>query len=99
MGLRNDANGVENWYSAPLARFKEALSAPLSGLILPRYTLADARNRREPAEYAQTMIRRAKSSSLTSTSNQLTFVYEGLTAELRRNIRPSTENTTVGEYI
>lgn len=50
-GLRNDPRGVDEWCNALLARFKELPGVALSNLTIEKYTLADARAKREPVDY------------------------------------------------
>ena len=98
-GLRNDPRGVEEWCNALLARFKELPGVALSHLTSEKYTLADARARREPADYVQAIIRHAKSANIDAVVNQLTFAHQGIAAELRVFIDPPSPTTTVASFI
>lgn len=59
-GLRSDTNGVNAWCDALIQRFKEPTGVALNKLTAEKYTLKDARNRREPASYVQAVVRHAK---------------------------------------
>lgn len=54
-GLRSVANGVETWCFLLAARFKKPSGVALTKLTKQKYTIKDARNRREPASYVQTI--------------------------------------------
>ena len=82
IGLRNDENGVEEWCQALKNRFKESAAVSLASLTSTKYTMADARNHREPAAYVQTILRHAKSANIESVENQLTFTYQNITTDL-----------------
>ena len=51
VGLRADENDVKEWCNALTKRFKQATGMALSQLISEKYTLYDARTKREPASY------------------------------------------------
>ena len=98
-GLRNDPRGVEEWCSALLRRFKELPGVALSHLTSEKYTMADARAKREPADYVQAIMRHAKAADIDSLLNQLTFAHQGIAAELRVFIDPPSSSTTVASFI
>ena len=99
VGLRADENGVEEWCSAIIKRFKEATGVALHNLTTEKYSVHDARTRREPAAYVQTILRHAKSANIDNAENQLTFAYQGIAAELRAFVDPPTSTTTVASFI
>lgn len=49
--LRNDINGVKEWCNALEARFRDSSSKSLATLEAIRYTVKDARSRRDPLDY------------------------------------------------
>ena len=98
-GLRNDPNGVEEWCKALLVRFRETPGVALSHLTTEKYTLADARARREPADYVQAIVRHAKSANIEPILNQLTFAHQGIAAELRVFVDPPSPSTTIAGFI
>jgi hypothetical protein len=59
----------------------------------------DAKKAREPREYAQRIIRWAKSAEMGSTFNQLNIVYNGVEAKLRRDLQRPTNESTIDEYL
>ncbi len=99
IGLRAGENGVDEWCSALVSRWKEPTGVALEKLTSEKYTLQDARNRREPAQYVHAVIRHAKGANIDSVANQLTFVRQGIAPELRVFIDPPTPTTTVSEYV
>lgn len=68
-------------------------------LTTEKYTIRDARNQREPAEYVQAIVRHAKGADIESIYNQLVFAHEGIAAELRVFLEPPTRMTTVADFI
>lgn len=98
-GLRAEGNGIEDWCQTLSKRFKEPTGVALAHLTTEKYTMNDARNRREPAAYVQSIIRHAKAAEIESTQNQLTFAYQGIVAELRAFIDPPQADSTVGSFI
>ena len=99
IGLRSDINGVDAWCSALIARFKEPSGVALTKLTAEKYTVKDARNRREPSAYIQTIIRHARAANIEGVLNQLTFAHEGIAAELRVFIDPPSQTTSVSQFI
>ena len=49
--LRNDINGVKEWCNALEVRFRDSSSKSLATLAAIRYTVKDARSRRDPLNY------------------------------------------------
>lgn len=88
--------GVEEWVHALLKRFKE--SPQLTTITKERYTMEDARRRREPFEYAQTITRAAKSTNMT-TFSQIYLIYNGLELKLQRDLSKPTEQTTMEAFL
>lgn len=99
VGLRADENGVEEWCSAITRRFKESTGVALHNLTSEKYSLHDARTRREPAAYVQAILRHAKSANIDNVENQLTFVYQGIAAELRAFVDPPSATTSIASFI
>lgn len=98
--LRIDTSNQANlWCTALVKRFKEQPGVALSKLTNKKYTVKDARNRREPTEYVQTMIRYAEGASIEQVYNQLIFAHEQIVLELRFMVDPPIENTSVAQYI
>ena len=88
IGLRADTNGVDAWCSALISRFKEPSGVALSKLTAEKYSIKDAKNRREPSAYVQAIIRHARAANIDGVHNQLTFAHEGLAPELRVFVDP-----------
>ena len=99
IGLRADNNGVDAWCSALIGRFKEPSGVALSKLTAEKYTIKNAKNRREPSAYVQAIIRHARAANIDGVLNQLTFAHEGLAPELRVFVDPPSETTSVSNFI
>lgn len=93
--LRSMGNGVDTWCHALVQSFKETQSVALSKLTSEKFTLSDVRNHGQPSQYVQAIIRHAKGANMDGVYNQLTFAYNGLDPELRQDIQPPTESTTI----
>ena len=99
VGLRGDADSVKEWCDALMTRFRENTNVALGNLNTEKYTLQDARSRREPAGYIQAVIRHCKSAEIEGIKNQLSFAYHGITSELRAFVNPPDNDTTVSLFI
>ena len=98
LGLRA-GNDIEEWCKVLLRRFKESTGVALSHLTAEKYTLADARNQREPSGYVQAVVRHAKSANIDNVENQLTFAYQGIVAELRAFVDPPSATMSISSFI
>ena len=96
--LRGLGQGLERWELHLLKRFKELRCVSLQRLMNEKYTLADARNRREPTSYVQSLLSHARSAEMENTLNQLDLAWTNLDAELQRDIPEPTERTTITEF-
>ena len=67
ISLRNDLNGVKEWYNALEERFRDSPSKLLALLESVRYTIKDARNRRDLVDYLATIILNSKNTSIVPT--------------------------------
>ena len=92
-------NDVEEWSAALLKRFKENPSTAMAVITKERYSLDDARRHREPREYAQVILRAAKSAMMTSVYNQLFLIYNGLDVEFQQHLTPPTPETTIDSFL
>ena len=90
--------GVNEWVLALLKRFKESPSTAMATVTKERYTLDDARRKREPFEFAQMIIRAAKSTGMT-TYSQIYLIYNGIELEFRRDLTKPTESTTMEAFL
>ena len=94
-----NGNDIDEWVKLLSERFKEPSNVALEAMVLEKFTLRDAANRREPREYAQKIIRSAKDASFNGTKNQLDMVYNGIDPELRLHIHRPTEQSTVNSFL
>ena len=99
VGLRADENDVKEWCDALTKRFKQPTGVALTQLTSEKYTLHDARTRREPASYVQAILRHAKAANFNEVEHQLTFAYQGIAAELRAFIDPPRAGITIASFI
>lgn len=98
--LRGDTDSVDAWCFALIDRFKElTYGMALSKLIDEKYTVLDARNRREPAEYVQAIARYAKRVDMETVYDQLKFAYKGITTDLLVCVEAPENDTTIAKFI
>lgn len=95
VGLRNDPTGIIEWYNTLEARFKDSPGKSLTLLEAIRYTVKDARNRRDPADYVSSIVLNSKNAGIADTkAAQVLLAYEHLDGELRQNLpRPTATST------
>ena len=92
-------NKLDEWERILVDRFRAPSNVAIESLLRERYTLRDASNRREPREYAQKILRTSKDAGLTNVRNQLDMIYNGLDADLRRDIRRPRDNTSLNDFL
>ena len=91
--------GIEQWEQKLVARFKERPNKAMATMVRERYTIADARNKREPREYAGIIMRAAKSAKLGGTGHIIMLIYNGLDIEFQRDITMPTLATTLEVFL
>lgn len=69
-GLRADTDGVNAWCETLIQRFKKPIGIALNRLMTEKYTMKDARSRREPASYVRAIVRHAKGANMIEMLNQ-----------------------------
>lgn len=84
IGLRNNNDRVKEWYNALEARFRDSPSKSLIALKNIRYTVKDARSRRDPLDYVTTLVLYAKNAEIAATeAAQVRLTYKYIDGELR----------------
>ena len=96
--LRGLGTGLERWEAMLLKRFKELRSVALQRLMGEKYTTNDAKHRKEPTAYVQSVLSHARASGIDNVLNQLDMAWTNLDAEVQRDIPEPTERTTVTEF-
>jgi hypothetical protein len=89
---------MNEWIQTFIARFKTQVTTTTTNLLKKRYTLTNAERNRESREYAQKIIKWVKFAKMTSTFNQLNIVYNEIDAELQRDLKKSSKDTTIDDY-
>ncbi len=79
-------NNIEIWKRYLLKRFKERSNVAMITITRERYILENARRRRESREYADIIMRAAKSAELSSKSHLIMLIYNDLDLKFQRNI-------------
>lgn len=91
-------DGVDEWVHALTKKWKESPTAAVAIVSKERYTMDDARRKREPFEYVQIIVRAAKSAEM-STYTQIYFIYNGMEPEFRRDLTKPTMDTTMDAFV
>ena len=100
IGLRDSANGVNLWCEALEARFRDSPGRSLSLLEAIRYTVRDARNRKDPADYVSSIVLNGKNAGIASTEQaQVLLAYEHIDGQLRRDLPRPTDSSTVANLL
>lgn len=92
-------SNVDEWSTALLERFGPTKASGMAIIVKERYSLNDAARRREPREYAMTIIRAAKIAKLGDVHNQLDVIWNGLDVEFQSDIDAPTEATTLNQFL
>ena len=71
----------------------------MATIVREKYTITDARNRREPREYAGVIIRVAKSAELGSASHIIMLIYNGLDLEFQRDLAMPLLSTSLEQFL
>lgn len=96
-GLRS---GIEFWCQELEKRFRESPATALAKLENLRYTITDARNRRDPADYFQEIIVRGQNAGTAATEYaQMLTARNHIESGLRQNIPLPTTATTLSEFM
>jgi hypothetical protein len=90
---------VDEWVQTLTARFKTQVTTTTANLLKERYTLMNAERNRESREYVQKIIRWTKFTKMTSSFNQLNIVYNEIDAELKRDLKKSSKDITIDDYL
>lgn len=90
---------LDEWEESLIERFKERVPIALAKLQTAKYTMNDARERRDPRAFVQDFIRYAKAANLTSVLNQLSMAWYSLDWEFRIHISEPTERTTIKQFL
>ena len=90
---------LEEWYDILTTRFKERTPMALIKMQAARYTMTDAKNRKDPRAYVQNVTRYAKAANLTSVLNQLAMAWNNLDWEFRLHIPEPTADTTLQQFL
>jgi hypothetical protein len=96
--LRGMGQGLEQWEAQLYRRFREARADGVKKMINQTYTTQDARNRREPTEFLQTLLKHARSGGIDTVRHQLDIAWSNLDPELQRDIPEPTEATSITEF-
>lgn len=92
-------SGIENWTARLQARFRQRANRAMAVVARERYTLDDARRRREPREYASTILRAAQAALLGDTFQHLNIIYNGLYFEFQRDLVLPAATTKLESFL
>ena len=87
------------WDNLLLRRFKPARTIGMSVILKERYTLMDASKHREPREFAQTILRAAKTAELGDLPHQLLIIWNALDLDFQRDIPEPSATTSLNTFL
>ena len=91
--------GIENWTARLQAWFRQQANRAMAIVACERYTLDDARRRREPRKYASTILHAAQAALLGDTFQHLNIIYNGLYFEFQRDLVLPATTTKLESFL
>lgn len=82
-----------------MRRFRIAPNQAMMVITNEKYTIDDARKRREPREYSAKIMRAACDAEFSTSLNILSLVYNGMDAEFQRDLPLPTATTLIDEFL
>jgi hypothetical protein len=92
-------NNIDVWKRYLLKRFRKRFNVIMITITRERYTLDDARRRRESREYAGIIMRAAKSAELDSKLHLIMLIYNDLDLKFQRDISMSELITNIQNFL
>ena len=89
---------VEEWVKVLFKKFRQSFSTVMITVIRKKYTMNDAKRRKESIEYAQIIIRVVKSAKM-SVYNQIYLIYNELNLKFRRDLSISLKFIDMNSFI
>jgi hypothetical protein len=83
--LVRTGNNLDVWERYLIKRFRDRSNVAMVTIIRERYTMDDARRRREPREYASFIMRAARSAE-PGEAHQIMLIYNSLDLEFQRDV-------------
>lgn len=90
---------IDEWYRLLLARWKQPRSQGMATLLRERYSMQDAARRREPREYAQTIMRAAQNADMGVMKDHMLLIWNGLDTEFQRDIPEPDATTDYNQFL
>lgn len=90
---------MKTWTKTLLRRFRICSGIALRLLVDKRFSLADVRRRRPPAQYVKTIVHYCIGANIIDKPNQLCNAYRNLARELKPFITPPANSATTSEFI
>lgn len=90
---------IEEWHDLLITRFKERTPLALIKMQAARYTMTDAKARKDPRAYVQDFTRFPRAANLTSVHNQLSMAWNNLDWEFRLHIPEPTSDTSLQQFL
>lgn len=87
------------WYETLITRFKQRTPLALKSLQQSKYTMADAKEKKDPRQFVQDIIRYARAAQINSVYNQLSMAWKNLDWQFRLHISEPTSSTTIQQFL
>jgi hypothetical protein len=92
-------NNLDVWERYLIKRFRDRSNVIMIIITKERYIMNDARRRRESREYANVIMKIARSVELKSKSHQIMMIYNDLNLKFQRNISMLTLITQIQNFL
>jgi hypothetical protein len=92
-------NDVKYWKKKLLKRFKESVNKTMISFVKEKYIMKNVKRRRKSKEYAEVILRTAKSTKLISKINQILLIYNEIDVKFQRDIFMSKANTKLNSFL
>ena len=90
---------LKYWIEQLLKKFNETLNISITIILRKRYTMNNARRRKEFKKYAFIILRTAKSTNMNFVFNQIVIIYNDLNVESQRNIIKFDNVTSLNVFL
>lgn len=87
------------WCETLVTRFKQRTPLALKSLQEAKYTMANAKEKKDPRQFVQEIVRHARAAQITSVYNQLSMAWQNLDWQFRLHIPEPTTQTTLQQFL
>ena len=97
--LRSLGEGADHWCEALVKKFRQPVASALQKLSGEKYSLEDVKDQRDISSFVFSVMRHAKAANISDLYSQLTWAYNAIAPEIRRDIDPPRETTSITSFL